>query len=171
MDMKKIGLVLCKCLLSIIILSSANCNDETPIPPADPRDKLTGIFQMTKLENGQTYTMMVEKVGDLCNNFCDSLKYTNYGDLLNFTYVRTPTTVDSILYVGIVSPITDKYDRRWKFSNHGNSNPPYNHNLIYNDSIKITFKLSNLLYYQADSVPLVVDTILTHVGIKIADVE
>jgi len=170
MHMKKPGLELLACI-SALVLFSASCNDEgTPLPP-DPRDKLTGIFEMTKLENGQTYTMKVEKVGELCNNFCDSLKYTNYGDLFNFTYVRTPSTVDSILYVGIISPMVDKYGQRWKFSTHGNANPPYNHNLIYSDSIKITFKLSNMLYYQEDGVPMVFDTTITHVGVRIADIE
>jgi len=169
MHMKKPGLELLACISALVLLS-ASCNDEgTPLPP-DPRDKLTGVFEMTKLENGQTYTMKVEKIGELCNNFCDSLKYTNYGDLFDFTHVRTPANVDSFLYIGIVDPVIDKYGRRWKLSGTGNPNPPYNYNIIDNDSITIRFKMSNYNYYQQDGVPFW-DTIFTHAGVRIADIE
>ena len=167
--MKKPGLELLACISALVLLS-ASCNDEgTPLPP-DPRDKLTGVFEMTKLENGQTYTMKVKKVGELCNNFCDSLKYTNYGDLFSFTKVRTPSSFDTLLNIGITNPAVDKNSNRWILSPHGNANPPYNHNVIYNDSIKITFKISNVQYYQEDGIPFW-DTVFTHVGVRIADIE
>lgn len=156
-------------LLIGIISMSSSCHEEDPLPP-DPRDKLTGVFEMRKLENGQTYTMKVEKAGVPCN-FCDSLKYTNYGDLFTFIKLRTPNSNDSLLDIGIVDPALDKFNHRWKLSRYGNSTPPYNNNIRYGDSLKISFKLSNYYYYQEDGVPLVFDTILTHVGVKIADVE
>jgi len=169
MHMKKPGLELLACISALVLLS-ASCNDEgTPLPP-DPRDKLTGIFEMTKLENGQTYTMKVEKVGELCNN-CDSLKYTNYGDLFDFTKKRSVTDVDSQLQIGIINPALDKYGYRWKLSYDGSPYPPYNYNVVYGDSIKIRYRLSNILYYQEDGVPLITDTFLTHVGVRIADIE
>lgn len=157
-------------LLFIGIISlSSSCNEEPPTV-YDPRDKLTGIFEMRKLEDGQTYTMKVEKVGELCVN-CDSLKFTNYGNLFDILIKRNITDVDSELSVGIINPALDKYNKRWKLSNDGIVYPPYNYNVRYGDSLKIRFKLSNYLYYQEDGVPLVFDTILTHVGVKIADVE
>lgn len=152
-----------------IVSLSSSCNEEPP-PVYDPRDKLTGIFEMRKLEDGQTYIMKVEKAGVLCTN-CDSLKYSNYGDLFYFTKLRTITDVDSQIQVGIINPISDKFGKRWKLSYDGNPYPPYNYNVRYGDSLKIRFKLSNYFYYQEDGVPLVFDTILTHVGVKIADVE
>jgi len=168
--MKKPGLGLLACISAMVLLS-ASCNDEGTLPPPpDPRDKLTGVFEMTKLENGQIYLMKVEKVGELCNNFCDSLKYTNYGDLFSFTHVRAPSAVDSFLYIGVVDPATDKFNRRWKLTTNGNPNPPYNYNVICGDSITIRFKMSNIYYYQEDGVPFW-DTVFTHVGVRIADIE
>gem|GEM_PF-1154013 len=168
--MKKPGLGLLACISAVVLLS-ASCNDEGTPPPPDPRDKLTGIFEMTKLENGQTYTMKVEKVGELCNNFCDSLKYTNYGDLFDFQLVRSPNANDSLLDIGLVNPAVDKFGYKWQISRDGISSPPDNYNVIFSDSIKIRFILNNYNYYQADGVPLVFDSVVTHVGVRIANIE
>jgi len=127
---------------------------------------------MTKLEDGETYVMKVEALGNNCiEQGCDSLKLTNYGDLFDFNVQYTLSNIDSFLNVGIVDPVVDHSGHRWKLSYNGNPNPPDNYNVIYNDSIKIRFKLSNNSYYQQDGAPLVFDTILTHVGVRIADIE
>lgn len=171
-DMKKPGKDLLRYLAfsSLLLLAACQCDTKEPSGPADPRQKLTGIFEMRKLENGQTYLMKVETVGPLCNNSCDSLKYTNYGDLFNFTQVRTLSNIDSMLYIGIINPLIDKSGYRWKVSSNGNPYPPFLHNVIYNDSIKITFKMSNIQYYVADGIPFQ-DTVFTHVGVRIAEIE
>jgi len=167
--MKKPGLELLACISALVLLS-ASCNDESTPPPPDPRDKLTGVFEMTKLENGQVYEMKIEKVGELCNN-CDSLKYTNYGDLFHFIKKRAITDVDSQLQIGIINPLIDKNGKQWQISYDGSPYPPYNNNVVYRDSIKIRFILNNYPYYQQDGVPLVFDSVITHVGIRIADIE
>lgn len=154
----------------IFLFSCSDTQDPPPPPPPDPRDELTGIFEMTKLENGQVYLMKVEKMDTLCNG-CDSLRYTNYGDMFHFENLRYPYIMPNFLDIGILSPITDKYGRRWQLSRNGSPYPPYNYNMIINDSLTIRFKLSNYSYYQEDGVPLIFDTILTHVGRRIARIE
>jgi hypothetical protein len=156
-----------------IILSIVSCKEapQEPPPPPDPRDELTGIFEMTKLENGQVYLMKVEKMGELCN-WCDSLRYTNYGDMFNFENIRIPYLYwNNYLNIGIHSPITDKYGRRWQLSCDGYNLPPDNYNMILNDSLKIRFKISNVQYYLEDGVPRVFDSVITHVGKRIAKIE
>ncbi len=160
-------------IVGMISLGIVSCKEDPqePPPPPDPRDELTGIFEMTKLENGQVYLMKVEKMGELCNG-CDSLRYTNYGDMFYFENIRTPYLYwNNYLNIGILYPITDKYGRRWQLSNDGNPYEPYNFNRVVNDSLKIRFKISNVQYYLEDGVPRVFDSVITHVGKRIAKIE
>jgi hypothetical protein len=126
---------------------------------------------MTKPENGQVYYMKVEKMGDLCNN-CDSLKYTNYGDMFYFENIRYPYLYwNNYLDIGILSPLTDKNGKRWQVSGNGSPYPPGNYNMIINDSLTIRFDISNVQYYIEDGAPYVFDSVITHVGKRVAKIE
>jgi len=163
----------CFLLLGILgLMCLFSCKDpQEPLPPPDPRDELTGIFEMTKLENGEVYFMKVEKMDTLCN-WCDSLRYTNYGDMFHFENLRYPYLWwNNYLDIGILSPITDKYGRRWQLSRNGSPYAPYNYNMIINDSLTIRFQISNVQYYLEDGVPRVFDSVITHVGRRVAQVE
>jgi hypothetical protein len=106
----------------------------------------------------------------LCNG-CDSLRYTNYGEMFHFENFRYPNLLPNLLNISNLRLISDKYGRRWQLSGNGSPYPPFNYNMIINDSLTIRFKLSNYNYYQEDGVPLIFDTILTHVGRRVAQVE
>ncbi len=157
-------------LWALCIVSCKEASQE-PSPPPDPRDELTGIFEMTKLENGQVYLMKVEKMGDLCVG-CDSLRFINYGDLFNFKNVRIPyADWSNYLDAGYINPITNKHGKRWKLNRYGSIYEPEFCNMVRGDSIKICFTLSNQQYYQEDNVPLIEDSALIHVGKRIARVQ
>jgi hypothetical protein len=152
-----------------IIFFAWGCGNNPPNNSnPDHRLKFVGTYDMTKLENSQVYTMTIDTVGLYCFNAsnCDSMEISNFADLFNIRFIQPQTDPSNLIYWPFYDPIIDKYGHRWNLS-WGNNGPfpPTYYNTIYGDSIKISFRLDNILYYSADGVPYL-DTIYTHVGVK-----
>lgn len=155
----------------IVITTACSEEPQTPNQPTDPRDLYAGVYEMKKPGSDLVYLMKIEKIGQQCNG-CDSLRFINYGDLFTFrnvryAYAHLPGYID----INVIDPLTDKFGRRWKVTGVGNPNPPHNINVAVNDTLIIQFKLNNSAYFAEDGVPEVVDSIITHTGVRIADIE
>lgn len=121
---------------------------------------------MTKLENMQTYTMVIDTIGPYCPSGCDSLKIDNYSDLFDIRFLFEHNSNEARLVVPFYNPITDKYGKRWQLTwGYDSPDTSLHYNAIYGDSIKISFRINNILYYFADAVPYL-DSMYTHVGVR-----
>jgi hypothetical protein len=153
-------------LLFIVLFCSCG-NNPDPTPNSDPRLPFVGTYNMTKLENGATYTMSIDTVGDHCDcNNCDSMDIINFADLFNLRFNYQCYIPSYQLVVPFFNPAIDKYGHKWHLTwGYNGPDAPTHYNAIYGDSIKISFRIDNILYYAADGVPYL-DTIYTHVGIR-----
>lgn len=153
-------------VLVLWVCIQVGCTDDKIPVNNDPRGRFVGTWQMTKLENGQTYLMIIDTMGNNHLNG-DSISILNFGDNFNLKFQFIPTNDSNEIYYNTYTEITDKNGMRWDLYPNGLPSSPYYCNAVWGgDSIKIQFKLSNYYYYQEDGVPLVFDTIITHVGVK-----
>ncbi len=137
-----------------------NAPTEPPTPVDDPRFKFKGVYNMTKLENGQQYVMEIDTLGGSCSGSgCSFIIFENFGDLFDFDQIFYSMNPENQLQIVPQIPLLDKQGYRWKVSSEWGTSC----NAIYGDSIKICFKINNILYYAEDGVSYQ-ELILTHVG-------
>jgi hypothetical protein len=157
----------------MFFLFSACCEDDPAVPQEKVWEKFIGTYNVTKLENGDTYQMTISHLGtDTLENQAirDSLVVYNYGDLFNqiIYYSSNISSIDDrILRFPTNWPTDDKHGHRWAFFiNAQDTVTEELENTLINDTILLYFKLSNIAFYFEDGVPYY-DCDCKHLAVKI----
>lgn len=147
-------------LLMVCALASQGCIDDCDEIPKEPGwKKFEGTYNVTKLENGETYELLIK---------FDTLTHIPSGERhLYIIYENFDASFDSLL-IGYVNnnepnrilrfnaefPEYDRWYNRWTlWMIPEDTLTPEPENTLVNDTILFYFRKSNLAFYNEDGVP------------------
>ncbi len=167
--MKHIGLS----LTFMLFLLSSCCKDDPIEPDERVWEKFIGTYNVTKLENGETYQISISHLGtDTLENgaIVDSLAIVNYASLFDVVkYFSSSGGYEDgrVLKFSTDFPTIDKDGNRWGFwVNSQDTATSELENTLVNDTILLYFKLNNIAFYFEDGVPYY-DCDCKHLAVKI----
>ena len=159
--------------LCIVAAFTPSCNEDPIIEPEIPAwKKFEGTYNVTKLENGQTYQMEIA---------FDSLVHQPSGETHLYTIYRNfDNSFDSLsgFYIDSSDPnrirnfdiqhgIEDYDDSRWSLNMLSNDpDTPEQENTLVNDTILFCFRKINVAFYVEDGVPFY-ECECKHLAVKI----
>jgi hypothetical protein len=140
----------------------ASCEPDPIIPEPTPKvwEKFIGTYNVTKMDNGETYYMSITHLGmDTLDNgaIIDSLLIMNYGDLFEEVIYFSSNggySDNRIIKFPTNWPTIDKFGYRWAFwVNSQDTLTPELENTLVNDTLLLYFTLNNIAFYFEDGVP------------------
>ena len=147
-------------LLSVFTVFLSSCNEDPIEPEERIWDKFIGTYNVTKLENGDSYQMTISHIGsEVLENeaILDSLQVVNYGDLFDLViyFGSNGGYSDERVFIPIGgNPISDKFDERWAFwVNAPDTTTEELENTLVDDTMLLYFGINNVAYYIDDGVP------------------
>ena len=148
-----------------------NCRkDKVKVPtPVEPTkwEKIAGDYKVYDTLGNYLYSMsLVHKDTILSNGYkIDSILFMNFDERFTFSSIQGFGTNYPELYIGISpsNPTLDYYGKRWQL--YGISNDEFYFNTLKNDTIRLRFRLNNILYYMEDLVSFL-DTTKNQVAVK-----
>ena len=140
-------------LLLVIFISCRKDKVQEPIIEEPTKwELISGDYKVYDTLGNYLYDMEIEhKVGFYENgNQIDSLIYTNFDDLFNFSQKQNSDDLEDPIKMGSHNPIKDYSNNRWHLFG-VLSKPEFNN--FNNDTIILKFNKTNILYYLQDLVP------------------
>lgn len=148
----------------MFLLHSCNKNIVDDYPEESNCDRFAGKYLMYDPENDTNYELIIDCVPyeSQYTYSEDSVFYDNFANLFSFGH-----RVDSEGHLDgtIIIPLTDKFGRRWNFSNNYGFDYENRINVLVGDSIYLYLNIDNTAYWQEDGVPYQSITSV-HSGVK-----
>ncbi len=139
-----LGVLLSGCVKEIM--------EDPTFPPKleDQRMLFVGDYQVVDIETGDEYNLSIQ----LPNHSKDSITIVNFGSrfpFFTFRYNLQSFYKNSLDYTTL--GVLDESGNRWFISNWGDSTIHYHNNVLLEGKILFHYKISNIAYYDQDSVP------------------
>ncbi len=139
----------------MLLISFTSCvkevmEDPTFQPPyQDSRLRFIGDYHVTNLDNDSVYYMSISLPE---NQTSDSIRFINFGNQFPIFESRFHLVGGSYLsYLGF--SIYDNSGNKWYISNFAEATGVYPPNVLLEGKILFHYKISNMAYYDQDSVP------------------
>lgn len=112
-------------------------------------EKIAGTYKVFDTNGVYLYEMNITHIQGNQEHI-DSLYFENFDDKFSISNWQSPWPLsDTYINVGVHDPIIDKHGKRWHLFQETNEN----YNTLNNDTIRLRFWKSNILYYLTDVTP------------------
>lgn len=139
-------------VLILFAMAIAGCGREEECPPDTPaevdnRDRFTGTYAVHDTLGVYLYSMTVAKFN---SGGRDSMLILNYADTFDLRILHERYWTSNVLDIGVHFPAFDQAGHRWALFDGSAEN---GFNRLINDTIRLRFTMSNIVFYFEDGVP------------------
>jgi hypothetical protein len=157
---QRVGFILA---LSLCLGACGKEKHECPSPstsPVDGRNQFVGQYKVYNTSGTFLYHMEILKATDLGR---DSLFVVNWGNKFNLYIRHEDGDQTNYLNYNPPFPSIDHQGHRWAFVQ--DLDPAFQSNLLLNDTLRMSYRISNIAFYAQDGVPFF-DSTYREYGVK-----
>lgn len=146
-------------LILSIFYSCSKKEEEIPIPIIEPEqwERFVGDYKVYDTLGTFMYDMSIvhdSKVIYPNGQRVDTVILQNFADTFDLKYEFRETVNDNVFSIGIFDSIVDKNNKSWHLSGLGyDPNATTKENYLFNDTIIMYFKQTNIKYYIQEAQP------------------
>jgi hypothetical protein len=158
-------------VFATVLISSCDSDPEcNPVLPPAPKcwEKFVGDYIVYDTVNNIDYTMNISHFAttNINGGVDDTLVLSNFGNKFDFKYHFTCGAEPNILLYNAPFPCFDHSNKRWSLTRANDDSATVKvENEILNDTLLLYFRIDNIAFYAADTVPYY-SAYLKHIAVK-----
>ena len=137
-------------LLVVLVLLGGCRKDEQACPDSprgvDWRDRFVGRYDVYDTLGTYRYAMEILK-----SNIPDSLYVVNWGNAFDVYVAHDDTDPTPFFNFAVYNPAYDRLGNRWSVA--GQYDETFDSNYLINDTLRMSYFISNIAFYAEDGVP------------------